>query len=461
MSGRRSRRTPATLASSSPPARARPPRTPSSSRPTSRLTEALAGRTAACRALPAAGPAGDDVTVAFDAHGRGYVCATRSGHGSGLSAGNPDANRAVYVWRTDDGGRSFSAPVTLRARACTAITRGVAAGQDRPRTGTTSTSPGGPALAHGARASPAPPMAEQSFEPPRRILGEARTPSLVSAGPELAAGPDGLVCAVCDWTSPAGLLRGHDRPGRRRLLDRLRDAASPRRSIWGRNRRLSRCPAASCPTAARRSRSPPRAMLCTPRSPRTEPGAAHSDIVVVASRDRGRTWSKAVTATPGDGVIYFQPNLAVDDGGPGRDLRLRPRERPRGPGPARLPAREAPLPATAAGDHHRVRSPHPDGQRWQARSLVDRRLPGHHGRAPEPSTSCGTTPARESWISSRPPWRPNRTIALRQTRRRMWWSSISPTSRRASRTGARSLVDVSASFAVFELPVGSACGGGE
>ncbi len=41
----------------------------------------------------------------------------------------------------------------------------------------------------------------QSFEPPRRILAESTDPSLVSAGPQLAAGPDGLVCAVCDWTS--------------------------------------------------------------------------------------------------------------------------------------------------------------------------------------------------------------------------------------------------------------------
>ena len=62
---------------------------------------------------PAAAPAGDDVTVAFDAHGRGYLCATRAGHGSDPNPANPDANRAVYVWRTDDGGRSFSAPMTL------------------------------------------------------------------------------------------------------------------------------------------------------------------------------------------------------------------------------------------------------------------------------------------------------------------------------------------------------------
>jgi hypothetical protein len=37
--------------------------------------------------------------------------------------------------------------------------------------------------------------------------------------------------------------------------------------------------------------------------------------VVTASYDHGRTWSTAVTATPGDDVIYFQPNLAVDAAG--------------------------------------------------------------------------------------------------------------------------------------------------
>src|SRR4051794_32361592 len=44
----------------------------------------------------------DDVTVAFDARGRGYACATTNGVG-----------RQVYVWRTDDGGRTFSTPVTV------------------------------------------------------------------------------------------------------------------------------------------------------------------------------------------------------------------------------------------------------------------------------------------------------------------------------------------------------------
>lgn len=38
---------------------------------------------------PTAGPAGDDVTVAYDVYGRGYICATRSGHGSNINASNP------------------------------------------------------------------------------------------------------------------------------------------------------------------------------------------------------------------------------------------------------------------------------------------------------------------------------------------------------------------------------------
>src|SRR5262249_45056329 len=60
------------------------------------------------RPAPAArgpGPPSDDVTVAFDPHGRGYLCASR--------ASNTPAGRAMFAWRTVDGGRGFSAPVAL------------------------------------------------------------------------------------------------------------------------------------------------------------------------------------------------------------------------------------------------------------------------------------------------------------------------------------------------------------
>ena len=49
--------------------------------------------------------------------------------------------------------------------------------------------------------------------------------------------------------------------------------------------------------------------------PTHQPGAVHSDIVVAASHNHGRTWSKPLRATPADGATYFQPNLAVDHKG--------------------------------------------------------------------------------------------------------------------------------------------------
>ena len=46
-----------------------------------------------------------NASVAFDRHGRGYVCAIQA------TTAQPRHGNA-YVWRTDDGGRSFSSPVT-------------------------------------------------------------------------------------------------------------------------------------------------------------------------------------------------------------------------------------------------------------------------------------------------------------------------------------------------------------
>jgi hypothetical protein len=44
-------------------------------------------------------------------------------------------------------------------------------------------------------------------------------------------------------------------------------------------------------------------------------GASHADILLAASRDAGRTWSQATAVTPQDQVIYFQPQVAIDDAG--------------------------------------------------------------------------------------------------------------------------------------------------
>jgi hypothetical protein len=48
---------------------------------------------------------------------------------------------------------------------------------------------------------------------------------------------------------------------------------------------------------------------------RHEVGARHADILLAASADRGRTWSPAKAVTPQDQVIYFEPQVAIDDTG--------------------------------------------------------------------------------------------------------------------------------------------------
>ena len=222
-------------------------------------------------AQPAAGPAGDDVTVAFDAHGRGYVCATRSGHGANVNPTNPYAARAVYVWRTDDGGRSFSAPVTLVAgQYCDHPWVATGQGQSPPSQNVYVA--WGAGASHTALDFTRSNDGGQSFEPPRRILGEAKTPSLVSAGPQLATGPHGLVCAVCDWTTQQNA--SGDLIGQVVAVARpMQEIASPHRSIWDQSRRSSHCPATSGPTAAQPSPPPRWAMPSTSRSP-AHPGAS-------------------------------------------------------------------------------------------------------------------------------------------------------------------------------------------
>ena len=264
-------------------------------------------------AQPAADPAGDDVTVAFGGDGRGYVCAARSGHGSSLSTANPDANRAVYVWRTDDGGRSFSAPVTL-VEGVYSDHPWVAAGQGHIPSGHNVYVAWGAGASHSAVDFTRSTNGGQSFETPRRILGEARTPSLVSAGPQLAAGPDGLVCAVCDWTTQRD--SSGDMVGQVVAVcstDAGHSFAAP--VHLGAESAAIALPGGVRPNSGPTVAVSPQGDALYVAFPTHKAGSAHSDIVVTMSRDRGRTWFKPETVTPDDGVIYFQPNVAVDQAG--------------------------------------------------------------------------------------------------------------------------------------------------
>lgn len=261
---------------------------------------------------PAAGPAGDDVTAAFDTHGRGYVCAARSGHVSNLNPSNANTNRAVYVWRTEDGGRSFSAPVTV-VEGQYSDHPWIATGGQTPAVQGVYVAWGG-GNSHTALDLARSDDGGQSFAPPRRILGEATVPSLVSAGPQLAAGPRGLVCAVCDWTTQRD--SSGDMVGEVVAVcstDAGNSFAAP--VHLGSESAAIALPGGALPNSGPTAAASVEGDALYVAFPKHQPRAAHSDIVVTASYDRGRTWTKVVTATPDDDVIYFQPNLAVDAAG--------------------------------------------------------------------------------------------------------------------------------------------------
>lgn len=262
---------------------------------------------------PAAGPAGDDVTAAFDAYGRGYVCATRAGHVADPNSANPDANRAVYVWRTDDSGRSFSAPVTLvHGEYCDHPYLAADHGQTPDMRNVCVA--WGAGASHTALDFTRSTDGGESFEPPRRILAQAGAPSLVSAGPELATGPQGLVIAVCDWTSQQD--SSGDMIGQVVAVcstDAGHSFAVP--VHLGSESAVIALPGGVMPNSMPTVAASPQGDALYVAFVKHKPGATHSDIVVTASHDRGRTWSAAMSATPDDAVTYFQPNLAVDETG--------------------------------------------------------------------------------------------------------------------------------------------------
>jgi hypothetical protein len=198
-----------------------------------------------------------------------------------------------------------------------------------------------------------------------------------SAAPELAAGPHGLVCAVCYRTiqqHPSGDFVGQAVAVCSTDGGHSFAAPVPLGSGVSKIQLPGQVRPNCSPTVAVSSNGYLYAAFV-----KHQPGARHSDIVVNESSDGGRTWPKAVTATPADGVIYFQPNLAVNSEGRvavsafalanGRVNQV----------PARLAAGGASLPSTAACDYHRVQPAQPYRPR-QAWSMVDRRLPGHHRR---------------------------------------------------------------------------------
>jgi hypothetical protein len=246
---------------------------------------------------------GDDVTVAFDPEGRGHVCATA----------RPGGERAIYAWRTDDGGRSFSTPVTLvLGQYCDHP--GIAAGG-----GQTSSERNVYAVwaAQGSEGNPVLAFTRStdgggSFGSPRHILTDDR-PSMSSAGGKLVAGARGLVCAVCNV---AVRQSSGDTVGRAMAVcstDFGQSFAAPL-ELGTEALDIGLADGVKAKSDSSVAVAPHGDALYAAYTTH-QPGATHSDIVVTGSHDHGLTWSEPVTVTPHDGVTYFQPNLAVDEAG--------------------------------------------------------------------------------------------------------------------------------------------------
>ncbi len=251
--------------------------------------------------------AGDDVTVAFDPQGRGYVSAT--------ATGSTDADRTMYVWRTDDGGRSLSEPVILVTGGQYFDQPWIAAGAGQTPAErnvyvvwASNAHQGGDSVTIRRSTD-----GGQTFEPERTILN-AHRPTTQSATPKIAAGAHGLVLVAADEMShwdPSGDLIGQA----------VAACSTNAGNTFGKPIHLGweslniSLPGNVLPNAGVTVAIAPQGDALYVAFARHQKGATHTDILVRASYDHGRSWSKPVTATPNEDVTYFQPNLAVDDAG--------------------------------------------------------------------------------------------------------------------------------------------------
>ena len=270
---------------------------------------------------------GDDVTVAFDQHGEGYVAAmmTRC-----TAAGFSQSDRGVYVWRTHDGGRTFTAPVAVvrhRFVDHPSIAVGTGAAGQVPVyvVWVTSDHVG---LGFGKSTD-----SGRTFAAPRTV---SAPPGGVSA-PVVAAGPDGAVYASFlasrrgldpDEAPASARSPGRGAHGRRDpaaptergvTVDVVASSDggahfSPARTLAHSPNNLTPAADVSLPTAPSVTVDPHSGTVYVAYVAPSGSGMT-SNVLLARSASHGRTWQPSRTVAAGASAgqaVYFQPNVVVD-----------------------------------------------------------------------------------------------------------------------------------------------------
>jgi len=269
---------------------------------------------------------GDDVTVAFDQQGTGYVAAMMTTLSGGAYS---QSNRGIYVWRTLNGGRTFQPPVAVVRHRFV----------DHPWLAVGLGHAGAVALYVVWVTSDHTGLGFASSHDSGRRFGAPRTISAPAGGvstPVVAAGPNGSVYASF-LTSPRGAdpdgSLSRTRPGSRLTgstasaadtahADVVTSANGGRR--FGPARVLASSPALLSPQPELAIPTGP-GVAVDPRSGSAyvafvadREGGATSDVVLARTVNRGRSWLEATTVASGGSAgqaTYFQPQVAVDGSG--------------------------------------------------------------------------------------------------------------------------------------------------
>ncbi|WP_433170350.1 sialidase family protein [Actinoallomurus sp. CA-150999] len=244
--------------------------------------------------LPGLTPAYDaDVTVAYDQHGRGFVCGIRS-------ATKDLADSSILLWRTDDGGRTFGEPLPIRTGTVD-HTWLVASRSPKAPHHLYVAWADGPGLANGLAFSRST-DGGRSFQPPRFLDPTGRVPMT-------ATGPDGTVHIIYQVSQADGSWTVQVMTS----CDHGTDFRAP--VTVGRVTPPDQPP----PGLAVNTKSTPTIAVAPDGTvyaafPDYDPATAHFTVRLCTSADQGRRWS-ATELTSSSEVVYLQPMVAVDDHG--------------------------------------------------------------------------------------------------------------------------------------------------